>query len=228
MTKNISFINSLELTHYHPCPAKQELPEWYKNQESYIGGQKKPEFPEGTTPSTIKKCIPVLDSLTSGYFIKTHVDIYVTKNESGSTFFQWRDFNAISFQTFEQVGNHPNNDGYDMPKFNNPWGIKTSKGYSTLFMAPMNRKNIITILPAVVDTDSYYNPVSLPFKLSDENFEGMIPAGTIIAQVVPFKRESWQMSISEDKKQIYSVKTLLNSVWFDGYKRFFWFKKEYN
>lgn len=57
----------------------------------------------------------------------------------------------------------------------------------------------------------------------------MIPEGTPIAQVIPFKRNSWKMSIGNEKNIIEIEKQTLrlNSKIFDAYKTKFWNKKSF-
>lgn len=115
------------------------------------------------------------------------------------------------------------------PKFNNPWAIKTPKGYSTLFVQPFHRESIFTILPGIVDTDIYTAPVNFPFVINDPDFEGYIKEGTPIAQVIPVKRDEWIMEIgnSEDYVQQNAITQKLQTRFFDRYKSMFWDKKEY-
>ena len=93
------------------------------------------------------------------------------------------------------------------PKWINPWGIKTPKGYSIFIKNLPHRESIFTILEGVVDTDEYHVPVNFPFVINDVNFEGLIPAGTPIAQILPFKRENWKMTsgLKENFKNIKAV-----------------------
>jgi hypothetical protein len=66
-------------------------------------------------------------------------------------------------------------------------------------------------------------------KLRDPNFEGMIPAGTPLVQVIPFKRESWISSLGgePEKKKYNSDLHKFMTVFFDRYKKFWWVKKDY-
>ena len=221
---------------FTPKPASNYIPDWYKNMESYVNNQKKPTG-DGTTSATIKRCMPVFDSLTQGYIITTYTDIYVSKkeiiDENGKTdlvpWYEWASNSAIDFHPVEQAPTYPNNNGFPYPKLVNPWSIKTPKGYSTLFIAPVHRSNEFTILPGVVDTDTYLSPVNFPMILTNSNFEGIIPAGTPIAQVIPFKRDKWKMQIGGEL-QIKETEKLNNSLktkFFDAYKTLFRQEKEY-
>jgi len=112
----------------------------------------------------------------------------------------------------------------------NPWAIKTPKGYSVLIIQPMHREAPFTILPAIVDTDNYKAPINFPFVMNDKNWEGLIPTGTPIAQIIPFKREQWKMEFGKEKEldEIKKIQKKLNIAFWDRYKRFYWYRKEYN
>jgi len=226
--KAITFTNTSGVEIAKPEPAKSFIPEWYKKMESYLGGVKKPNG-NGEGAATIKKCIPVFDAITAGYIITTPVDIFVTQVD-GKSYYEWSSLNAISFHAVEQAPTHPygNEKSESYAKIINPWGIKTPKGYSCLFTAPMHRDNIMIALDGVVDTDTYEAPVNFPFVLKDPFFEGLIPAGTPIVQVIPFKRESWKMELGKDLKKIQDTNNLLLVNFFDRYKNRFWSRKEYN
>lgn len=228
MKQSITFTNVLNWSGSDkPILASKIIPEWYKNTQSYSTGEKKPSG-TGFTPSTIKRCMPVFDAMTSGYIILSPVDIYVSIKED-QQWFEWPALEPISFHPIEQAPEHPYKKPYSYPKWMNPWAIKTPKGYSTLFVQPFHRDSVFTILPGVVDTDAYTAPVNFPFVINDPNFEGMIPKGTPIAQVIPFKREKWNMKMGIDKDRLEQdgISHQLRSKFFDRYKQMFWSKKEY-
>ena len=65
-----------------PVPAERMVAEWYKGIEPSRKLTSKNGAPE--KDFTIKKCIPVLDALTSGYFMVTNHDIYYELDEEGN------------------------------------------------------------------------------------------------------------------------------------------------
>lgn len=223
----ITFTNTSGTDIEQPEPASKFVPDWYKNMESYISGNKKPNG-NGGTDATIKRCMPVFDAITAGYIITLPADVYVSIKD-GNQFFEWSSLGLVSFHPIEQAPEHPARKPHAYPKWVNPWAIKTPKGYSTLFVQPMHRESVFTILPGIVDTDTYSAPVNFPMVINDPNFEGLIPKGTPIAQVIPFKREGWQMEIGSDKelKEQHSITQKLNTKFFDRYKSMFWSRKEY-
>lgn len=214
-----------------PLPASKLIPEWYKEMGSYLNKEKKP-IGNGIVSTTIKKCMPVFDAITAGYIIKTPADIWVSIKEIDGVktqYFEWSNYSLIQFHPIEQAPNHPSKKPYSYPKFMNPWAIKTPKGYSTLFVQPLHRKSVFTILEGIVDTDIYTAPVNFPFVIDDPDFEGLIPAGTPMAQVIPFERKQWVMSIGKEKELtlINNLGKKLETKFFDRYKTLFWAKKEY-
>ena len=223
----IIFTNISGIDIGQPQPASKFIPDWYKNTESYIGKEKKPDG-SGNSDATIKRCMPVFDAITAGYIITLPADIYVSIKEE-KQFFEWSTLGMIGFHPVEQAPEHPMRNQHAYPKWMNPWAIKTPKGYSVLFTQPMHRESVFTILPGIVDTDTYTAPVNFPMVINDPNFEGLIPKGTPIAQVIPFKREGWQMEIGSQKELIEqnSITQKLQTKFFDRYKSMFWSRKEY-
>lgn len=222
---------------FYPIPAKKHLPDWYKNINSYLNGKKEPDG-NGSTTATIKKCVPVFDAITTGYLLLTPADIWVSQKPTEDNpselqpFYEWANFGLINFHPIEQAPTHPNRNGHNVsyPKLINPWAIKTPKGYSVLFTQPMHRESPFTILDGIVDTDNYFAPVNFPFVLNDINFEGLIPAGTPMAQIIPFERQTWKIQIGnkENIKEQIKLRLKLKTKFFDSYKTQFWTKKEYN
>ena len=236
MKNIITFTNTLNVPEeYFPISASKKIPDWYKNLESYTGGEKKPDG-FGTTTATAKRCMPIFDSISAGYIITTHTDIFVSQEfdaEIGENipFYQWASFGAIEFHPKRQLPEHPNGDGHKLmyPKWTNSWGIKTPKGYSVLIVPPLHRDNEIIILPGFVDTDKYHAPVNFPFVLKNPKMSGIIPAGTPIAQIIPVKRDSWDAKSGSDKdlKEIDTITNKIKSLFFDSYKRQYRQPKEY-
>jgi hypothetical protein len=236
MNQIITFTNTLGVPEeYHPVQSSKIIPDWYKNLESYMGGEKRPNG-EASTTATAKRCMPIFDSISAGYIISTHSDLFVSQKIDETTgkyfpYYEWANFGAISFHPKEQLPEHPNDTGHEFsyPKWNNTWGITTPPGYSCLFISPLHRETPIIALPGIVDTDTYSAPVNFPFVLRDPKMDGLIPAGTPIIQVIPFKRDSWSMEIGKEEDLVVQAKTTnkLRSVFFDSYKRQFRQQKDY-
>jgi len=205
------------------------LPDWYKKTQSYQNNIKELDYNLNTN-ATIKKCIPVFDVITSGYIIPTYCDLWIKKTENNEIVYITSGDINIEFHSTSQAPYHPNMNNYPYPKWINPWGIKTPPGYSSLFIPPVHGGNVhFSILEGIVDTDMYSAPVNFPFVLNDTSFEGLIPAGTPMAQVIPFKRDSWSIEIGNEENINSSRENIkkLNSRFFDRYKNMFWTRKSF-
>lgn len=230
MSIKIEFIditNEID-SRFWPIPAKRQIPEWYKKLSPYKNNTKDIQIDSQNTTATVKKCIPVFDAITAGYIIPFPTDILVRIVE-GKTVFQWPDFEMVRFQKAFQIDGHPNTaPGEDVPKWKNPWAIITPKGYSCYITSPLHRESPFSILEGVVDTDTYFNPIQFPFVMKDPDWVGVIPAGSPMVQIIPFKREKFIMSVEKDKiSKVIKSNRLINSKFIEGYKKLFWSRKEY-
>ena len=219
MTKKIKFISSRpEYNIQKPIAASKMVPEWYR---------KMPGVADGT--ETVKKCVPILDALTSGYVITLPTDVYFDK-ENGSF---WSDSpfplnsNHHSIQT--QGVEIDSNFNSQPHKWINSWNIKTPKGYSCLFTHPLNRGDLpFKSFTGIVDTDKHPLIINFPFVMKKE-FSGRIPAGTPIIQIIPFKRDNWESKIIDDVEYKEDPRQYeVDIPPYNWYKRNFWNRKLYS
>ena len=227
MTISIKFIDSSGrlAEDYFPRPASKMVPQWFLE---LVPFRKDIPIPGNVTG---KRCVPMLDAMTAGYILVTPVDVMVTRDQ-GKIVYSWPNEPAVEFQQLWQVGGHKRvTEDYSLvPKMPNPWGVVTPQGYSCLYIPPLNSDdNVFEIFSGVVDTDQYHQNGSLPFLLRDPRWEGLIPAGTPMAQVIPFRRESFEMIIGDSNDQGIPEKQWhkLRSVFRDGYRKMFWSPKSY-
>lgn len=229
MNKKITFTlinDTLEDAAEFPSPAINNLPKWYKEMDGYIGG-KKTIFRNFANP-TMKKCIPVLDSMATGYIIKTWTDIYFDSND-----ITWSmtdaGIKAVEGHPLEQLENYPISSYYQNAalKWINPWKITTPKGYSCLFITPVGHNLPFKLIEGIVDTDTFPLTINFPFLLKN-NFNGLMPRGTPIVQVIPFKRDSFKSENEKFNEKKYArLKNLHDSSFINKYKNLWWSKKEY-
>jgi hypothetical protein len=234
MKEKIIFTSLFDgLTLNSPKPAKYFIPDWYKKTKEFTKNNKGPtlDFDKSILlNTTIKKCMPVYDAINSGYIAVSDTEIHVEITELKEQKFSWPSGAGIDAHLFIQAEKYPKSvKNKDFPRWNLPWSIKTPKGYSCLFIPPMHRDSIFEILPGVVDTDKYPMQLSFPFIMKDKEFKGIIPQGTPIAQIIPFKRESWKMEYGTEKDlKIFNEKeSSIASLFLDRYKRLFWEDKSY-
>jgi hypothetical protein len=215
---------------YNPVPSNKIIPNWYKKMDPYVAELKHP------TTMTVKKCIPVFDAITSGYTILLHCDLnvrFVVENGERKQITEWSNLlkdPVISSHDFVQFSEYPGVPrGVDALKYISPFGIVTPPGYSCLLTQPMHQDySPIKIFEGVVDTDKEHK-VFFPFVYKNPHFEGLIPAGTPIVQVIPFKRENWKIRIDDEQalKTVRKQEKKIGSSMFAQYKNLWWTKKEY-
>ena len=208
-------------------PIKSVIPQWYKDAERFTGG--KPVLvPFDNT--ALKLCTPFLDSLTSGYFIPLFQDVLVEQTPHGPLLsFRTSPAPISERETFRNK-TLPTPEGYWDKHYmwNTQTSFKLPNGYSALVVHPLNRMDLpFFSLSAVVDANFAMNSGSLPFFLS-KNFEGIIPQGTPIAQIIPFKREDWELQKKEGLvKEAEITQKKAMSVVSGWYKNNFWNRKSY-
>lgn len=240
----------------NPVPASRILPEWYKNTKRYpiqakgstsdnsgwinFGGA---DGENTTMNQSIKGCVPVLDALSAGYIITLQQDIHalVTEDSEGDKLieFSWK---RSPRDNREVMSTHPH---WQFPltplkqkikedsktpvfKYLNAFAIKTPPGYSCYFTKPIMRDTKgIEIFSGIVDTDSYEGIVNFPFDCNLPYGNHIIPMGTPIVQIIPFKRENWNHEIVLDDGEIEKASWNIDRVFKDGYRNLFWHKKKW-
>ena len=226
----------------YPIPAKLNIPEWFKNLENKVNSK------------TIKGCIPFLDSLTSGYLLKMPQDFHIqhnVENEHGlkdsfqkfgmtdmQPYLRGRFVNlncGIDAHPVRQLEGSPyveKNKNLPFHKIINPWKIKTPKGYSCLFVPPLNNSDDrFSIISGIVDTDTFPNEINFPIVINGDKYpilETTIKKGTPYVQIIPFKRESWKMTFKP--REINEIKNsfiFYNLKVINMYKNKYWNKKSW-
>jgi len=214
--KNITFHSELpHLDLLRPAPASRLVPEWYRQMN---GVEDRVE--------TVKKCIPVLDAFTIGYMIPLSADVMY--DHESKQIISNAAFKVNSDHMPVQTKDVPILPGFDPQphKWMNSWHIKTPKGYSTLFIHPLNRQDLpFYSFSGVVDTDTHPMVINFPFVIR-EDFKGVIPAGTPMIQAIPFKRDEWDSTVIDTGKPYTFNRGYENQnaplAW---YKRVSWNKK---
>jgi hypothetical protein len=214
-----------------PEPASRSLPKWYAKIPRFIGNEKRLTLnKDGQNNATIKWCNPFIDSLTAGYMIYLSNDVMVSM-ENDSQMITWKSGgDLIGLHSEMQISPDQIPPGYSSQpyKFKNDFGIQTPRGYSALFIHPLNRSDLpFHSLSGFVDTDGYHIPVNFPFVIRAD-FTGIIEAGTPIAQVIPIKREVWGHSVEDfDAKRTRGYVAKFNGKIYRSYKNLFWKRKYY-
>jgi hypothetical protein len=211
------------------------IPEWFKRLSPYmaIGGgsvlTRGLQLGGGGPNLTVKKCVPFLDALSTGYMICANADVQVVI-ENGEQQFKWTAFSTfVTSHIPGQLGEFTVPETYSKQpwKWMNPWFVQTPPGYSCLITHPLNRPDLpFYTFSGVIDTDSHDININLPFILK-KDWEGIIERGTPLAQVFPFKRDDWKLETGlayEHDRHLRVHKTTIHS----RYKKLFWSKKVYS
>lgn len=204
-----------------PGPSKNFLPEWYKALEQRVPDNGK-DFPVGT----VKKCVPFLDAMTAGYIIPLPVSIRVVATDEGVNI-SWLD-SAMDFINEHSAIQLPGAAGHIF-KFMSPWIIRLPEGYSAIFTTPFSHRLPFKLFDGVVDLDTYHNEVNFPFVWTQFPYDGVLHAGTPMAQIIPFKREEWghEVRVREGAELTLHqrISRKLSAEGIDGYRKHFWRKK---
>lgn len=220
-----------------PTPAARSLPEWYRKMSKYTSGtrQKPTMADEGKSNLTLKNCPPFLDAMMFGYMVTLPCDVQVKKVAAQQYELVWSaSIDLVEAHAISQTIGYPSESGVPLSalKWIFTWGIETPPGYSVLVTHPQNRFDLpFRTLSGVVDTDSYHSAINFPFEMVDHlvpSEEFIIPAGTPIAQIIPFRRDKWESKVTEfNEKQVIKNRFDLKKIMFKSYKLNYWKKKSF-
>jgi hypothetical protein len=224
-------------SHSKPGPTIKELPEWYVSAERFATMPDGQPYvgPDGGKIPTWKACPAIYDVLGTGYVLKTPCDLDFFIDDNGIIDVKVKDARFANFVSRRDP----------MPQFDAPigaykhhfawysdWGIETPKGYSTLYLTPMNRFDLpFQNTTGIIDTDNVSLPGTLPFFIA-EGWTGTLPAGTPYVQLLPFKREDWKSTTEEVSPTTMYNSNMTNSMKYrkpDGgvYQKEVWQRRKY-
>jgi hypothetical protein len=190
---NIQFICSDPAVkdYFSVKPANKIVPRWYKELPT------RDQFDRSQMPN-IKECMPVQDMITSGYIIFNTYEftLFPIVNKGIESFEPLsHNPNHIGHHFYEQCPVKINDSRKHYFKIRNPWLIKTPPGYSCLILHPFYTfESRYQLMPGIIDTDLHDMPVDFPGYLTSSEPVN-VESGTAIAQIIPFKREEWEMEI---------------------------------
>ena len=211
-------------------PAKNFIPDWYKEIKGYNKNNLNIEKNSNVVKLNLKSCMPFFDSFTTGYIAELTQDVYIEIINNQP---------KISWQAqpapigIREIGENiiPTPHGYLDNHFvwQYPHILNAKKGYSAIVTHPLNRHDLPFItLSGIIDLDVLIGEGNIPFFIKD-GFEGLIPRGTPMLQIIPFKRESWKIKKDDslieknNKENIDKERSMIG--W---YKLNRWQKKEFN
>jgi hypothetical protein len=219
-----------------PVPAANSVPFWWKDADRYIKDPNGEPYINASGVGKVlsyKSCPAMLDTFTSGYMLRTpcDLDFYIKRGRTKVRI-------PVGFEDI--VGEREPMEGFQTPPgFDDRhfhwylnWAPQVPKGYSTLYVQPLNHFDLPYVTVAgIIDSDKVTNSGLLPFFLKT-GFEGVVPAGTPIVQIFPFKREDWEMEYKFYTPEEIFEQTRENSLKFRDpnggvYKRDYWEKRKY-
>ena len=171
-----------------PVPARGYLPDWFRK----LPAVDERMLSTSDTGLTIKRCMPFLDAMTTGWIIPLAATVRLEIRDGGAVVEAGWDFDRtmVSNHGPHQVRGNPWGDRPPR-KFHNFWTIVTPPGWSCLFVDPLNRPNgVFEVLSGVVDTDTYRAAVHFPFFATGPDGLHVIERGSPLVQVIPFRRET--------------------------------------
>jgi len=213
-----------------PEPIRMHLPKWYKDVSPVISNDV--PFPKAGN-FTVKKCIPVLDYLTSGYLMRFTTEVAIVPEETvDEQGFAWELPMAMNM-----VDTHPHAqcpitiNGKKRPyiRFNTEYVVRTPPGYSCLVYQPlMHFENRFTFISAIIDTDVYDGEMKATGWIEEQE-PFVIEIGTPMVALFPFKRDEWKMEIKDQlfDRSKSKVETFLHRKFYNFYKQYFHNKKRY-
>ena len=217
-----------------PEPAVRHLPKWYKglakfdrsNDDITLDPQNNLGS-DGAQVST-KMCMPFFDATTAGYMYVLEDDLYVNLDKNGKPSLSWSsDLMLVDTRPIIDIvvpdNCHPIHYGWRMN-----WYYETPPGYSVLITHPMNRYDLpFYVQSGIVESDIWGLPVFIAFFLK-RNFHGVIPKGTPIMQIIPFKRDNWELDVINSEEELDRHQLMAEnrrSMLYGYYKKFAWRKK---
>ena len=212
---------------FKPVPAVSVLPDWFK--------RLKTDDDQDQNYSTVKQCKGVWDILSMGYLFLWPFDVEIFKNENGR-------LDIVKSRTKSQDGFEPHPhiqlEGYQDINFQNqergvqkiltPYILKTPEGTSTMMIQPPYRPELkTTIMPGIVDTDTFYGTFNILFTIKDISGKRKIKirAGTPLAQVIPFRRDEWNLTFKPIDKEKRDTIAKMSDNLERFYQRHLWHRK---
>lgn len=206
-----------------PVEAKTELPDWFRRLPAIA----KSNLSATDNGLTVKRCMPFLDALTTGWILPLAASVRLEIRDGGQTVEAGWEFDKV------MVSNHAQHQVSGNPyaprppcKFHNYWTIKTPPGWSCLFVPPLNRPDaIVEVLAGVVDTDTYRSHIHFPFVAIGPDGVHTLEKGMPLVQVIPFQRRSTHIAASiraeRPDEATERTKILRNTMASEGwYRRF--------
>lgn len=238
MTSGITFVSTIPgidlIDELMPKKSSNFIPQWWKDTPFIPGYQTSKEI----FPGNIKNCPSFPQYFSEGYILPMWVDTALgydkdTNNwswQSSRADFSWspNSDDLLNVLPFELCGSKA---VFAFKTFS-PWKIITEPGYSCLILPLFfHFNNDFSVVPGIIDTDITHT-LSPDVMYHSEKTTLLIEKGTPFLQIIPFKRESFNVSVKNIdtlkkrlKKQLWFSEASLTSS-FKGTRSFFTLKNK--
>jgi hypothetical protein len=225
---NILLHSSLNDSFPNIEPAKNFIPQWYKDADALkVSYRNIKSLP---VQHGFKSCSAFSDAFFSGYIIPLSMDIAVEQTENGPKITWNGDKQIVVVRNNQENPTLPVPIGCSNVHF--AWHLQhifnIPEGYSAIVTHPLNRYDLPFItLGGVIDGEFCVYDGDVPVFFSN-TFEGLIPAGTPILQILLFKTENWNSKVDKNliKTANINLEKSANAA-FGWYKRNIWKQKKY-
>lgn len=201
--------------------ASEVIPAWLNEQKNYENSRHR-----------FQNCPGMADLMRAGYIITAWDDIRIKANRAGVVVKLEKSYtHPAEPMTAAVVAGVTNPDGIGLhvSKLNAPWSVTTRKGYSAMVLPATYHSPFLDdlhVYGGIVDYDEFHtiNFIFSPLR----ECELLIPAGTPLLQVIPYKRETMEgvtgSSTQRDRdKHYFTFPTRVRSA----YRKFFHKRKTY-
>jgi len=213
-----------------PEPARKSIPHWFASMPAFKGGKPKVDN-NGEGNSTVKMCLPFADSFGMGYIQSTWADMMVSQEDDGGLTISLSSSDPVLMDMRPETSHKIPEDFYQQEfAWHSQWIPKVPKGYSVMYTHPLNREDLpFQTFSGIVDSDGYHyeTDANHPFLIK-KGFTGLIPKGTPMFQMIPFKRDDWKSNVVAHDSDHYLRATKVRQRFWGGYKEMFWHKKTFN
>lgn len=176
-----------------PVPAAKALPDWLRE----MPGEAPSPSLGGENVRTLKHCAPMIDALSLGLLMPLACDLTVAEGEIG---WDWEPpVLPDDLIVRAPVGVHVPEQAEGAPlalgggfvvKFVSFWTLAAPEGWQVLFTHPFGHPDLpFRTLTGLVDADGFADGfVHFPAVWTDPGWEGVLPAGTPVAQAIAIPR----------------------------------------
>ncbi|MAS91603.1 MAG: hypothetical protein CMO55_00280 [Verrucomicrobiales bacterium] len=185
-----------------PAPATKYIPRWFRGMDTHYNRvtdfQTFPKELKIRQNSTVKQCPAIIDFLRTGYVLPLWCDYSITFRKDGT--FSWQTPNeefALLSHPRKQYETMPNEGFKAEVKFVSPWYCRTSPGYSIRVLpCYYHFDHLWAAMPGIVHSDQHHTThINALFQMEEGQI--ILPRGTPMAYIVPFRRERYDLDIHE-------------------------------